>query len=190
MDYAFHFNNGMAETGIYMALKNLLRDAPPVVICIGSDLAVGDSLGPVTGTLLKRKREFGGYVYGTLDRPVTAKEVRYLEAFVRKTHPKSKLIAVDAAVGEEEDVGLIKVSAGPLRPGSGANKRLGRVGDVSVLGIVARRSPFSYQLLNLTRLNMVYAMAEAVAGAISLLGAQGLDCKNVKNEHSYPCAMV
>lgn len=161
----------MAETGIYMALKNLLgtMDAPPVVLCVGSDLAVGDSLGPVTGTLLQRRREFGGFVYGTLARPVTAKEVRYLDAFLKKTHPASKVIAVDAAVGDESDVGLIKVMQGPLRPGSGANKRLGRVGDVSVLGIVARRSPFSYQLLNLTRLNMVYAMAEAVSGAISSL---------------------
>ncbi len=170
MDHAFHYNNTMAETGIFLSLKTLLGklDAPPVVLCIGSDLAVGDSLGPVTGTMLKR-RGFCGYLYGTLARPITAKEVRYLGEFLKKTHPGSKIIAVDAAVGEESDVGLVKVFSGPLRPGSGANKRLGRVGDVSVLGIVARRSAFSYQLLNLTRLNMVYAMADAVAGAVSML---------------------
>ncbi len=171
MDYAFHFNNTMAETGVYMALKTILgeTEAPPVVLCIGSDLAVGDSLGPVTGTMLSKRREFGGFIYGTLSRPVTAKEVKYLDAFLRKTHPMSKIVAVDAAVGEDADVGLVKVVDGPLRPGSGANKRLGRVGDVSVLGIVARRSAFSYQLLNLTRLNMVYAMAEAISGAVSML---------------------
>ncbi len=48
MEYAFHFNNSMAETGLYMALKKCLGvlERPPVVLCIGSDLAVGDSLGP------------------------------------------------------------------------------------------------------------------------------------------------
>ena len=172
MEYTFHFYNGMAETGVMMALSKFLgkTEAPPVVLCIGSDLAIGDSLGPVTGTLLLKKYAgFRGFVYGTLKNPVTAKEVKYVNEFLRKTHPKSKIIAVDAAVGEESDVGLVKVTGDPLRPGSGANKRLGKVGDVSVLGIVAKKSAFSYSLLNLTRLNVVYAMAELVSGAISAL---------------------
>lgn len=169
MEYAFHFYNTMAETGLMMALTKCLGDlsAPPVVLCIGSDLAVGDSLGPVTGTMLKRKGELYGYVYGTLKSPVTAKEVKYVESFLRKTHPNSKIIAVDAAVGEDGDVGLIKIVNAPLKPGAGANKRLGKVGDVSVLGIVAKKSAFSYSLLNLTRLNMVYSMSEIITGALS-----------------------
>ena len=167
-EYAFHFNNAMAETGVYLALKKLLGtpERPPVVLCIGSDLAVGDSLGPITGTMLRR-RAFGGYIYGTLKNPVTAKEAKYLGDFLKKTHPKSPVIAVDAAVGEESDVGLLKVLPGSLRPGAGANKRLPKVGDVSVLGIVAKKSPLAYPLFNLTRLGVVYAMAEAVAAAIS-----------------------
>lgn len=169
MEYTFHFYNSLAETGAFMALNNLLGElsAPPVILCIGSDLAIGDSLGPVTGTLIRKKTKgFGAYVYGTLKNPVTAKEVKYVNDFLHKTHPNSKIIAVDAAVGEDSDVGLIKITDGALRPGSGANKRLGKVGDVSVLGIVAKKSAFSYSLLNLTRLNMVYAMSEIIAGAL------------------------
>lgn len=171
MEFAFHYYNSMADTGLMMALTRMLGEltAPPVVLCIGSDLAVGDSLGPVSGTLIRQKGDFGGYVYGTLKSPITAKEVKYVNDFLRKTHPDSKIIAIDAAVGEESDVGLIKVTDGALRPGSGANKRLGKVGDVSVLGIVARKSAFSYSLLNLTRLNVIYAMAERIAAAVSSL---------------------
>ncbi len=183
-EYAFHFYNSMAETGMMMALSKCLGElsAPPVVLCIGSDLAVGDSLGPVTGTLLKRKSSsFCGYVYGTLRSPVTAKEVKYLGDFLHKTHPDSKIIAVDAAVGEEQDVGLVKIVSGALRPGAGANKRLGKVGDVSVLGIVARRSAFSYSLLNLTRLNMIYLMAENIAGAIASLSIKEKKARKVAN---------
>ncbi len=172
MDFAFHFYNTLAETGILMALTRILGplEAPPVILCVGSDLAVGDSLGPVTGTMLKADPAFGGFVYGTLKTPVTAKEAGHLGEFLRRTHPKSKVIAVDAAVGEPSDVGLIKVFEGPLRPGSGAGKKLGRVGDVSVLGIVAPKSAFSYALLNLTRLNVVYAMAELISGALAGYG--------------------
>ncbi|MDE7158266.1 MAG: spore protease YyaC [Clostridiales bacterium] len=176
MEFAFHYYNAMAETGIMAALARILKDTqePPVILCVGSDLAVGDSLGPITGTMLKSRGGFAGYVYGTLKCPVTAKEVKYVNDFLKKTHPNSKIIAVDAAVGEEGDVGLIKVLDVPLRPGSGAHKRLGKVGDVSVLGIVARKSAFSYSMLNLTRLNTIYAMADCIAGALSALAAK--DC--------------
>ena len=167
MEYSFHFYNGMAETGILTALTHMSQNfkSAPVILCIGSDLAIGDSLGPVVGTMLKRKG-FRGAVYGTLKNPVTAKEVKYINDFLKKTHPGAPVIAIDAAVGDETDVGLIKVTDGALKPGSGANKRLGKVGNISILGIVASRTAFSYSVLNLTRLNMVYGMAEAVSDAI------------------------
>lgn len=170
MEFAFHVCNTMAETGIAMALRRLLGEqaAPPVVLCIGSDLAIGDSLGPIAGTMLSRStggRE--GYLYGTLRSPVTAKEVKYLKEFLRKTHPASKIIAVDAAVGEGSELGLIKLTDSPLRPGSGANKRLGSVGDISVLGIIGEKTTFSYTALGLTRLHLVYSMAERISSALA-----------------------
>lgn len=171
MEFTFHYHNALAETGVMLALSRCLGhlDAAPVILCIGSDLCVGDSLGPVAGTFLRKKGGLSSYVYGTLQTPVTAKEVKYVNDFLRRSHPKSKIIAVDAAVGDDNDVGLIKVVQGPLRPGSGTNKRLGSVGDVSVLGIVAGKSAFSYSLMNLTRLNLVYSMAEIIAGAVAAL---------------------
>lgn len=176
MDYAFHYNNAMARTGVYMALKNLLGtlSTSPVVLCIGSDLAVGDSLGPIVGTMLQTGRPFQGYIYGTLKNPITAKEAKYLVDFLKKTHPHRDIIAVDAAVGEEQDVGLVKVTAGAIRPGAGANKRLPKIGDVSILGIVAKKAPLSYPLFNLTRLGAVYSMADIIAGAISDLTSDQL----------------
>ncbi len=168
MEYSFHFYNGMAETGILTALNGFSQNftSAPVILCIGSDLAIGDSLGPIVGTMLKRKG-FCGSLYGTLKNPVTAKEVKYLNEFLKKTHPNAPVIAIDAAVGDDSDVGLIKVTDGALKPGSGANKKLGKVGDVSILGIVAGKTAFSYSVLNLTRLNLVYGMAEAISDAIS-----------------------
>lgn len=166
MDFSFHYMNSMAPTGAMMALNRLLKPtgAPPVILCIGSDLAIGDSLGPLTGTILKRKLHSRlGYVYGTLRAPVTAKEVKYIGDFLKKTHPDSKVIAVDAALGEESEIGLIKISDSALRPGSGTNKRLGRVGDISVIGVVAQKTDFPYTSLNLTRLCSVYNMSEVIA---------------------------
>lgn len=143
-------------------------DAPPIIVCIGSDLAVGDSLGPITGSMLKYKTQgLRAFIYGTLASPVTAKEIKYLRSFLKETHKGSQIIAVDAAVGAEGDVGLLKLSDSPLYPGAGANKRLGAIGDISVMGIVSEKSIANYGLLNTTRLHLVYTMSEIISEAIA-----------------------
>lgn len=170
MEYSFNLFNALAPSGEVIALKKLLSGCkePPVVVCIGSDLSVGDSLGPVTGTKLKEKLAgLNVYVYGTLARPITAHEVKYTNQFLKNTHPGSPIIAIDAAVGAAGDIGLIKIAGRGLTPGSGANKRLAKIGDVSVMGIVAEKSLFNYSLFSATRLNVVYKMAEIISEGVA-----------------------
>ena len=143
---------------------------PPVVVCVGSDLAIGDSLGPITGSMLKYKTQgLGAFIYGTLSAPVTAKEIKYMQSFLKRTHANEQVLAIDAAVGEKGDIGVMRVTNSPLLPGAGANKKLGAIGDISVLGIVAEKSLTNYGLLNTTRLNLVYTMAEIISDGISAL---------------------
>lgn len=170
MEYTFNLYNSLASGGEVLALKKLLVEntQPPVIICVGSDLSVGDSLGPVTGTKLKEKlRGLNVYVYGTLAKPITAHEIKYTEEFIRRTHPDSPVIAIDAAVGVAGDIGLIKIAKRSLKPGSGANKKLAKLGDISIMGIVAEKSLFNYSLFSATRLNIVYKMAEIIAEGVS-----------------------
>lgn len=170
MEYTFNLYNSLASGGEVLALKKIMENTPcaPVVICVGSDLSVGDSLGPVVGTKLKEKlKGLNVYVYGTLSKPITAHEVRYTEEFIRQTHPNSPVIAIDAAVGVAGDIGLIKIAKRSLKPGSGANKKLSKLGDVSIMGIVAEKSLFNYSLFSSTRLNIVYKMAEIIADGVA-----------------------
>lgn len=169
-EYSFNLYNSLATDGTILALKKMLSDKPslPAIVCIGSDLSVGDSLGPVTGTMLREKlRGLNCYVYGTLSKPITAHEVKYLNTFLKQTHPESPVIAVDAAVGSAGDIGLIKISSRGLRPGSGTNKKLSKVGDISILGIVAEKSVFNFSILSATRLNMVYRMATIISEGLA-----------------------
>lgn len=168
MNYSFSIFNGFAKVGLSMALSQVLDcQSPPVFLCIGSDMAIGDSLGPLVGTLLKTKK-VKAYIYGTLKKPVTAKEIRFTNSYLSILHPNSKVIAIDAAIGNTDDVGLIKVYKQGIKPGLGAQKDLQKVGDISILGIVAVKSFMNYTLLNSTRLNMIYQMAEIIADSIHL----------------------
>lgn len=170
MDYSFNLYNSLAPGGVCLALKKIVPtdgDAP-VILCIGSDLSVGDSLGPVTGTKLKQLLSgLNCYVYGTLSKPITAHEVKYMNDFLKFTHPNSPVIAVDAAVGNAGDIGLIKIAKRALKPGSGANKKLAKIGDVSIMGIIAEQSVFNYSLFSATRLNIIYKMSEIISEGIA-----------------------
>ena len=187
MDFAFHVYNKLAPDGVSMAVdrllniktagagtsllkKNLNKEELPVIVCIGSDLAIGDSLGPIVGSMLKFKTQgLGVFVYGTLSAPITAKEIGYMRTFLRETHKNNPVIAIDAAVGDGGDIGLIKLNDMPIMPGAGANKQLGSIGDISLMGIVAEKSVGNYGLFNTTRLNLVYSMSEIISDGIASL---------------------
>lgn len=161
--YVYNIFNEYAKNGITEALKELNPELKrPIVVCIGSDLVLGDCLGPLVGTFLKAKN-LNSYIYGTLNAPITAKEVVYAGTYLKKMHKNSITISIDAAVGNEKDVGLIKVINKGLKPGLGVNKDLQPIGDISIIGIVAEKSLKNYNLFNLTRLNLVYKMAQIIS---------------------------
>ena len=186
MEYTFNVYNKHAKDGLCMALDKVLqgyyikkaaagnafssfspKETLPVFVCIGSDLAIGDSLGPITGSMIKYNTQgLHLYLYGTLPSPVTAKEISYMRKFLRETHKGAPVVAIDAAVGETDDVGLIKLIDKPLKPGAGANKKLGAIADVSILGVVSEKSLHSYGIFNTTRLNLVYKMSEIISCAV------------------------
>ena len=168
--FNFFLYNELAQSGTTLALKKIVapNENPPVIICIGSDLSVGDSLGPITGTKLKEKlKGTNCYIYGTLSQPITAHEIKFVNDFVRNTHPSSPVIAIDAAVGGAGDIGMMRVAKRGVAPGSGANKKLAKVGDVSIIGIIAEKSVFNFSILSATRLNMVYKMANIIAEGVA-----------------------
>ncbi|MBQ3115907.1 MAG: spore protease YyaC [Clostridia bacterium] len=164
--FSFNTFNKYAPLGIGEAIKNFNKSGKRLVfVCIGSDLVLGDSLGPLSGTFIKNK-EIGSFVYGTLNFPITAKEIPYVQSHLKRFHPDCLCVAIDAAVGDSEDVGLIKVVNSSLKPGLGVQKKLGAVGDISIIGVVAGKSAQNYDLFNLTRLNLIYKMSEVIADGI------------------------
>jgi len=141
--------------------------APPVIVCIGSDRVTGDCLGPLVGHLLTTKYNVRAFVCGTLSRPVTALNLCESADFIRQAHPTAKVLAVDAALGRPQEVGLIRINKGGVFPGSAVEKELPKVGDYSVIAVVNSGGENAGLRLNATRLNFVMLMAEAIAGGIS-----------------------
>ena len=178
--YSFESDNFNCSRGVFSALEKIYPSPhSPVIVCIGTDKVVGDSVGALCGTFLK-ERKVNAYVYGTLDKPITALEIPCLNGFLKKNHPDSKIIVVDSAVGNVAEVGLVKVTDSGIKPGLGAGKNLGFVGDISIIGIVAQKGKGAGEQLKNTRLSFVYKMAEAIADGLENFILYAWESRSVK----------
>lgn len=146
-------------------LENINLDKyTPVILCIGTDRATGDCLGPLVGEQLY------GYhdrfqVIGNLSEPVHALNLKKVINQINSEIDRPFVIAIDASLGVVDHVGFITVSDCPIAPGKGVNKKLPAIGDISITGIV-NVSGQSPGLLQSTRLYTVMQLANCIADAL------------------------
>ncbi|MGE5630590.1 MAG: spore protease YyaC [Caulobacteraceae bacterium] len=136
-----------------------------IFVCIGTDRATGDCLGPLIGYKIKDMKYENVHVYGTLDEPVHAKNLNeYMSLFKNFENPF--IIAIDACLGRIERIGFINIKEGPLSPGSGVNKNLPSVGHVNITGIVNVSGFMEIMILQNTRLSIVMNMANLISNGL------------------------
>lgn len=146
------------------------NDVKPIFVCIGSDRHLLDCFGPLLGTMLIENIN-DIEVYGTLDKPIHAgnisEEINVINANQGINRNKI-IIAIDACVGEYEDIGVIQVREGSIYPGRALAKKLPAIGDYAVTGTVAKRItiPKSRYSYNNGSLSTVYHMANILFHAI------------------------
>jgi len=139
---------------------------PVLFFCIGTDRSTGDALGPLIGTRLVALGLDASHVWGTLDSPVHAANLHAAIDEAYSSFQNAYVIAADACLGRLENVGMVTVSRGPLRPGTGVSKTLPPIGDIHVTGIVNVGGYMEYLVLQNTRLSVVIRMAEVISKAL------------------------
>lgn len=148
--------------------EHVLSNRAIIFLCIGSDRATGDCLGPIIGyKLSKYKNLHNYYVYGTLEEPVHAKNLRDTIEMINMTHDDAFIIAIDASLGKSNHIGYITLGVGPLKPGAGVDKDLPEVGDLFITGIVNFSGFLDHMLLQTTRLNVVMLLADQICLGIN-----------------------
>lgn len=169
MDQIYYFNGcddratlsfGQALSSLFS--KHLSAARPLIFLCIGSDRATGDSLGPLIGHRLLQYRSNRYLVYGTLENPVHAKNLAETidEIYLRHKHPF--IVAIDASLGKESHIGYYTLGTGSLKPGAGVGKELRSVGEAFITGIVNLSGVQDRMLLQTTRLHIVVSLADRI----------------------------
>lgn len=169
LKYTVEYNNSGAET-ILANYINYFTHLYPfdhwVIVCIGTDRSTGDSLGPLIGNKLKTFESIGYTVFGTLDEPVHALNLKETLMIIENKYTNSGILAIDASLGQISSVGNIQILDGALKPGAGVKKELPEIGHFHITGIVNIGGFMEYFVLQNTRLSVVMRMAEVISLAI------------------------
>lgn len=138
-----------------------------VFLCIGTDCSTGDSLGPMVGYKLSKRRINGFTIYGTLSHPVHALNLSDTLLQINKHHRNALVIAIDASIGTSAHVGYVTLNDSPLKPGLGVKKTLPHVGHLSITGIVNVSGLLDSMVLQSTRLSTVMRLADCISGGLT-----------------------
>ena len=148
---------------LFHCIENHLHSNRTIIfLCIGSDRATGDCLGPIIGYKLSTHPNFNHKIYGTLKDPIHAKNLSDTIKNIYATYENPLVIAIDASLGKSNHVGYITLGEGTLKPGAGVNKQLPHVGDIFITGIVNFSGVLDQMLLQTTRLNIVMDLADFI----------------------------
>ncbi|MDD2372582.1 MAG: spore protease YyaC [Syntrophomonadaceae bacterium] len=169
--FSCHFEDPLCFNKIEKAIHAKMRDVESgrdlVFLCIGTDRATGDCLGPLVGSRLKSLTPSAA-IYGTLETPVHATNLQEALDEIYTIYTQPFIIAVDACLGNADRIGYINVRRGSLKPGTALNKTLPEVGDFHISAVVNVGGFFEHMVLQNTRLFIVYKMADIIAKGLYL----------------------
>lgn len=158
---------------LILEIKNYINKNT-VIVCIGTDKCIGDCLGPLVGSILN-ENFFPLPVYGTLSSPIHALNISERLDEIYASHPNASIIGVDACLGDEEDIGEIRIRDYAVRPGKGVGKELPEVGIASVIGIVDSSDSSELFFSRSIRLSFIMNMAKTISRVF--IEAYNLNCE-------------
>jgi putative sporulation protein YyaC len=167
-----HVDDPLAIIDLSRAITSRVRQINPkqnrplVLLCIGTDRSTGDCLGPLVGSKLILEKQNIFHIYGTLEHPVHASNLEETMTKICQDIENPIIIAIDACLGNINNVGWINIGTGSLKPGAGVKKSLPCVGEIHITGIVNVGGFMEYLVLQNTRLNLVMQMANLIADGL------------------------
>lgn len=144
-----------------MSLKNIL------FVCIGNGKIIGDSLGPLIGTVLEKNKRLiqnnvNIEVIGTFENPILYYNV---EEFIKNIDSQdySEIVIIDSALGSKENIGKVMITPAEILIGVGVNRGRMVKGDIILKGVVGiNYNNISRNLIELE--NVEAKQVEKIAG--------------------------
>ena len=141
-----------------------------VFFCIGTDRVIGDSLGPITGSLLKEK--YSDNVYGDLDENITYENIEEKLYEINSKISNPYIVAIDAALSTEQNIGKIFLDNNGIDFGNSLGKNINCVGNVGIKVVVGKdfNDPnLNFKVLQNTSLSDIIKLSKKTFDGINLI---------------------
>lgn len=116
-------------------MENKSKNKNVVFMCIGTNTVVGDSVGPIVGSLLKENIQSNNKIkiVGDCENNISYENI---EDKIKKLKLNSLVVVVDSALSNPENIGKIFVQNRGLRYGEGLKKPNTTIGNISIKAVV------------------------------------------------------
>ena len=180
--YAFKSEDKSEQRDFELALREMLTKKLKnyqrlIILCIGSDYSVGDSLGPLIGHKLISSHYGGIVIYGTLESPVDAKNLEETLERIKSKYRNPFIITIDSSLGPNKGtIGNVTLCEEGVTPGDAFGKTLPKVGDFSISGTVSVSEIPYNKFIQTIRMHLVMTMADfIVRGLLNALDSINLN---------------
>mgnify|MGYP000889076390 FL=1 len=169
--FSCHYEDPSCLTRLESAVYCFLAQMDPqfereiVYLCVGTDRATGDCLGPLVGTRLHTLIPVLN-LFGTLEKPSHAVNLPDVLEEIAHLYKNPLVVAIDASLGNAHRIGYITIKPGGLKPGTALNKVLPIVGEFHISAVVNVGGYLEQMVLQNTRLYVVYRMAQLIADGL------------------------
>lgn len=120
-------------------MKRHLKDNR-VLLCVGSNKCVGDSLGPLVGEILSRQlKEKNIEIIGNMKKCVDYCNIPDITEEIHQKYTHPYIITIDAALAKKEYIGRVVTIHEKLVLGSALGKENYQIGNIGIKGIVAEK---------------------------------------------------
>ncbi len=108
-----------------------------IFFCIGTDRVIGDCLGPITGSFLKNMYD-NEKVFGDLENNLTYENILKKIDEINLKFEDPYIVAIDAALSSEDNIGKIFVDEEGINFGKGLDKNINCIGDIGIKVVVGK----------------------------------------------------
>lgn len=155
--------NDFEQTLVKMLKRKLKSHQRVIVLCIGSDYSVADSLGPLIGHKLVSSHYGSIAVFGTLEFPVDADNLIETINTIDNMYANPLVIAIDSSLGTSKKmIGDITLCEEGITPGDAFGRLLPKVGHISISGTVNLAGISYEKFIRTTRMHLVMTLANFI----------------------------
>lgn len=151
--------------------KYVEKDREIIFFCIGTDRVIGDCVGPITGSLLKNK--YGNKnIYGDLEENLTYENIEDKLNEVNLKYSNPYIIAIDAALSSNEDIGKFYVDNKGINYRKSLNSKNLKIGDIGIKVVVGKDyndSELNFKVLQNISLNNIVKISKKTFDGINIL---------------------